>query len=136
MPHIPLHASEKFVGSSKRGIYGDTIQELDWSTGEILRSLKALGLDENTLVIFTSDNGPHNEGGHNHEFFDSNGPLRGQKRDLYEGGIREPFLIRAPGTTTAGSTSDTPVMSIDFYPTILELAGLPVLALRMNVSFV
>jgi arylsulfatase A-like enzyme len=59
MPHIPLHASEKFVGSSKRGIYGDTIQELDWSTGEILRSLKEVGLDRDTLVIFTSDNGPN-----------------------------------------------------------------------------
>ena len=80
MVHIPVHASADFVGKSKLGIYGDAVQELDWSTGEILKSLKDLGLDEKTLVIFTSDNGPHvGQGG-------SAGPLRGAKGSTFEGG--------------------------------------------------
>lgn len=117
MPHIPLHASKKFVGSSKRGIYGDTIQELDWSTGEILRSLKELGLDENTLVIFTSDNGPNTgKGG-------SAGPLKGGKGSTLEGGVRVPFVARWPGTIPAGTESDEPITGTDLLPTLIKLAG-------------
>ena len=117
MPHIPLHASEKFVGSSKRGIYGDTIQELDWSTGEILRSLKELGLDKNTLVIFTSDNGPNTgKGG-------SAGPLKGGKGSTLEGGVRVPFVARWPETTPAGTESDEPITGMDLLPTLTKLAG-------------
>ena len=117
MPHIPLHASEMFVGSSKRGIYGDTIQELDWSTGEILRSLKELGLDKNTLVIFTSDNGPNTgKGG-------SAGPLKGGKGSTLEGGVRVPFVARWPGTIPAGTESDEPITGMDLLPTLTKLAG-------------
>jgi arylsulfatase A-like enzyme len=117
MPHIRLHASEKFVGSSKRGIYGDTIQELDWSTGEILRSLKELGLDKNTLVIFTSDNGPNTSKG------GSAGPLKGGKGSTLEGGVRVPFVARWPETILAGTESDEPITGMDLLPTLTRLAG-------------
>jgi len=117
MPHIPLHASEKFIGSSNRGIYGDTIQELDWSTGEILRSLKELGLDKNTLVIFTSDNGPNTgKGG-------SAGPLKGGKGSTLEGGVRVPFVARWPGKVPAGIESDEAITGMDLLPTLTTLAG-------------
>lgn len=117
MPHIPLHASEKFVGSSKRGIYGDTIQELDWSTGEILLSLKELGLDKNTLVIFTSDNGPNTgKGG-------SAGPLKGGKGSTLEGGVRVPFVAHWPGTIPAGTESDEAITGMDLLPTLTMIAG-------------
>lgn len=117
MPHIPLHASERFVGSSDRGIYGDTIQELDWSTGEILRALKELGLDSNTLVIFTSDNGPNTgKGG-------SAGPLKGGKGSTYEGGVRVPFVARWPGAIPAGIESDEAMTGMDLLPTLTRLAG-------------
>ncbi|QDT62472.1 Arylsulfatase [Stieleria bergensis] len=116
-PHIPLHASEKFIGSSKRGIYGDTIQELDWSTGEILRSLKELGLDNDTLVIFTSDNGPNTgKGG-------SAGPLKGGKGSTLEGGVRVPFVARWPEAIPAGTESDEPITGMDLLPTLTRLAG-------------
>lgn len=117
MPHIPLHASENFVGGSNRGIYGDTIQELDWSTGEILRSLKKLGLEKNTLVIFTSDNGPNTgKGG-------SAGPLKGGKGSTLEGGVRVPFVARWPGTIRAGAESDEAITGMDLLPTLAKLAG-------------
>ncbi|MFN3159185.1 MAG: sulfatase [Rubinisphaera brasiliensis] len=117
MPHIPLHASERFVGSSDRGIYGDTIQELDWSTGEILRALKELGLDSNTLVIFTSDNGPNTGKG------ESAGPLKGGKGSTYEGGVRVPFVARWPGAIPAGIESDEAMTGMDLLPTLTRLAG-------------
>ncbi len=117
MPHIPLHASVKFIGSSKLGIYGDTIQELDWSTGEILRSLKELGLDKNTLVIFTSDNGPNTATG------GSAGPLKGGKGSTLEGGVRVPFVARWPGTIPAGTESDAAITGMDLLPTLSKLAG-------------
>ena len=117
MPHIPLHASEQFVGTSKRGIYGDTIQELDWSTREILRSLKELGLDKNTLVIFTSDNGPNTgKGG-------SAGPLRGGKGSTLEGGVRVPFVARWPGQVPSGIESIEAITGMDLLPTLTKLAG-------------
>ena len=117
MPHIPLHASENFVGSSDRGIYGDTIQELDWSTGEILRCLKELELDENTLVIFTSDNGPNTSTG------GSAGPLKGGKGSTLEGGVRVPFVARWPGRIPAGIESDEAITGMDLLPTLTKLAG-------------
>ncbi|TWU46547.1 sulfatase family protein [Rubripirellula reticaptiva] len=117
MPHIPLHASEKFVGSSRRGIYGDTIQELDWSTGEILRALKEIGLDQNTLVIFTSDNGPNTSTG------GTAGPLKGGKGSTLEGGVRVPFVARWPGKIPAGIETDEAITGMDLLPTLTKLAG-------------
>ena len=99
------------------------IRNIDNDVGKLIAKLKDLGLDEKTLVIFTSDNGPHQEGGHRMDFFDSNGPLRGFKRDLYEGGIRVPMIARWPGTITANATSDHISAFQDMLPTFAELAG-------------
>lgn len=100
------------------------VEHLDNGVGEILTLLKELGIDNNTMVLFTSDNGPHTEGGHDPEFFDSNGPLRGYKRDLYEGGIRMPMLVRWPDKIKAGSVSDHISAFWDVMPTLTELAGI------------
>src|SRR3990172_8164665 len=99
------------------------ISRLDADVGMILDKLKGLGLDEKTVVMFSSDNGPHKEGGNDPEFFDSNGPLRGHKRDLYEGGIRVPFIVRWPGHVPAGTVSDLVGSVADFLPTAAEIAG-------------
>jgi arylsulfatase A-like enzyme len=99
------------------------IRNIDRDVGRLLAQLKELGLDERTLVIFTSDNGPHQEGGHMMPFFDSNGPLRGKKRDLYEGGIRVPMIARWPGKIQPGRTSDHISGFQDVFPTLAELAG-------------
>ena len=120
MPHIPLFASEKFKGTSKRGLYGDVIEELDWSTGEILKAIQSLGLDENTLVIWTSDNGPwlsmKAKGG-------SALPLKGGKFTTWEGGMREPTVMRWPGKIPAGTVCSQVAATIDFLPTFAALAG-------------
>ncbi len=100
------------------------ISRMDKDIGALLSKLKALNIDEQTLVIFTSDNGPHAEGLNNPDFFDSNGPFRGIKRDLYEGGIRVPMIARWPKTIAAGTTSDLPCAFWDMMPTFAELAGL------------
>jgi len=99
------------------------ISRLDRDIGRILAELKQLGLEKTTLVMFTSDNGPHKEGGINPDFFDSNGPLRGTKRDLYEGGIRVPMIARWPGTIEPGSTSDHISAFWDVLPTFADFAG-------------
>tara|TARA_Y100001934_G_scaffold254246_1_gene319950 strand:- start:5446 stop:6774 length:1329 start_codon:yes stop_codon:yes gene_type:complete len=99
------------------------ITHMDSQVGELFKLLKQLKIDRNTLVFFTSDNGPHSEGGHVHEFFDANGPLRGYKRDLYEGGIRVPAIARWPGIVKAGTETDEPLAFWDFLPTACELAG-------------
>lgn len=91
-----------------------------------MSNLKELGLDDNTLVMFTSDNGAHREGGHNPDFWDSNGPLRGIKRDLYEGGIRVPFLVRWPGKISPGTTSEHISAFWDMLPTFCEIAGVEI----------
>jgi len=96
---------------------------LDDDIGELLQLLKTLDIDDNTLVLLTTDNGPHLEGGHDPRFFDSNGPFKGFKRDLYEGGIRVPLLARWPGVIKAGSGSDLPSAHWDMLPTFCELAG-------------
>ena len=102
------------------------ISRMDADIGTLLSKLQELGLDENTLVVFTSDNGPHDEGLSDPEFNDSNGPLRGKKRDLYEGGIRVPMIARWPGTIAAGQTSDLPSAFWDMMPTFAQVAGVPV----------
>lgn len=101
------------------------VSQLDADVGKVLDLLRAKGLAENTLVIFTSDNGPHREGGADPEFFDSNGPYRGIKRDLYEGGIRVPHIAWWPGTVKPG-VSDHASAMWDFLPTACELAGMPI----------
>jgi arylsulfatase A-like enzyme len=97
--------------------------KLDSDVGRMMETLKEQGLDERTLVIFTSDNGPHREGGNDPQFHQSSGPLRGIKRDLYEGGIRVPFIARWPKQITPGSQSDLPIAFWDFMPTACEVAG-------------
>ncbi|MCP4645057.1 MAG: arylsulfatase [bacterium] len=106
--------------------YAAMVTRLDKDVGRTLDLLKELGLDENTIVFFTSDNGPSAESSHSVEFFDSNGPLRGVKRDLYEGGIRVPMIARWPGRVPEGRASDQVWAFWDVLPTLAELAGLPV----------
>lgn len=117
MPHIPLFASEKFKGNSTGGIYGDVMEEVDWSVGAVFAALKRLGLDRETIVFFSSDNGPWYQG--------SPGPLRGRKGWTYDGGVRVPFIARWPRHIRPGRVSDEPLAMIDFFPTALALAGQP-----------
>jgi len=100
------------------------IDYIDRDVGNIMTLLKELGIDDNTMVMFSSDNGPHQEGGHKMPFFDSNGPLRGMKRDLYEGGIRVPLIARWPGRVPAKKVSHHISAFQDMFPTLLELAGI------------
>jgi len=99
---------------------------LDQQVGEVVAKLEELGLDENTIIMFTSDNGPHKEGGADPDFFDSNGLLRGYKRDLYEGGIRVPIIARWTNTIAPGSTTDHISAFWDILPTCADLAAAPV----------
>jgi Arylsulfatase A and related enzymes len=115
MVHIPLGASPEFKGKSGLGLYGDALAEIDWSFGEIMKALDRHGLRDSTLVIFTSDNGPWFEG--------SPGRLRGRKTDTYEGGVREPFLVRLPGKIPAASECEALASLMDVTPTIAKLAG-------------
>lgn len=115
MPHVPLFVSERFAGRSEAGLYGDVIETIDWSVGEVLGALKRLGLDGRTLVIFTSDNGPWWEGGA--------GPYRDRKGSSWEGGMRVPCIARFPGVIPAGTTSNAISMNIDLFPTIAALTG-------------
>lgn len=108
---------------------------LDDAVGTLVAKLKEQGLLEDTLIIFTSDNGPHSEGGFNPELLDSNGPLRGGKRDLYEGGIRVPFIASWPAAIKAGGTTDHPSAFWDFLPTICELTGQPLPDHIQGISF-
>ncbi len=114
-PHIPLGASQKFRGKSPLGIYGDVVEELDWSVGEVLAALKRVGADANTLVIFTSDNGPWYQG--------SAGPLRGRKGSTWEGGQRVPFIARFPRHIPRGRVSHAVAGVMDLHPTIAKLCG-------------
>lgn len=131
MPHKPLWPSKDFEGKSKGGLYGDCIEEIDWNVGRILGHLKKLNLDKNTIVIFTSDNGPYigkpkpratrvgprwNQGG-------SAYPLRGYKLTTHDGGLRVPFIIRYPEKIKAGQTSNALITSLDIMPTLTKLAG-------------
>lgn len=133
MPHIPQYASPAFVGKSKDGIYGDSIEELDWSTGQVLDVLKELGLDEKTLVIVTSDNGANLRGkkpNANDRFpgrsnGGSNGPLRAGKGSTFEGGIRVPCIARWPGKVPAGRDDHAVWSAMDFLPTFAKFANAP-----------
>ena len=103
--------------------FAGMVSRLDWEVGRIIRKLQSLGIDENTIVMFASDNGAMNEGGHLEDDFNSSGPLRGIKRELYEGGIRSPFIVRWPGRIEAGTVSHHVSTFWDFLPTACELAG-------------
>lgn len=120
MPHVPLFVSDKYRGKTQRGLFGDVISEVDWSVGQVLGTLKRLGLDENTLVIFTSDNGPWLSYG-NHA--GSAGPLREGKGTAWEGGVREPCVMRWPGKIKAGAECHELAATIDLLPTLAKLAG-------------
>jgi arylsulfatase A-like enzyme len=115
MPHIPLGVSDELRGKSDGGIYGDVVESLDLSTGRILKTLRDLGIDKNTFVFFTSDNGPWYEG--------SPGPFRDRKASIYEGGIREPAIAWWPGVLDAGRTCDEVACTMDLFTTCLGLAG-------------
>jgi len=114
-PHQPLYASERFLKKSRAGLFGDAVEEIDSSVGEILALLRRKGIEGNTLVFFTSDNGPWYEG--------SAGNLRGRKGQSYEGGFRAPFIARWPGRIPACRVDDTPLINLDIFPTLLHLAG-------------
>ncbi|UYQ94033.1 arylsulfatase [Chitinophaga horti] len=151
IPHAELHVPQSYIqrwlnpdGSSKfgpetpfvaaptasyrsqpqpRAAFAGMISRLDEDVARILAQVKELGLDDNTYIFFTSDNGPHKEGGADPEYFNSNGPLRGIKRDLYEGGIRVPLLVRAPGKVPAGAVRNDIWAFWDILPTFCALSG-------------
>ncbi len=120
MPHVPLFLSDKFRGKSGQGLYGDVIMEIDWSVGQILGAIDDLKLDQNTLVIFTSDNGPWLSYG-NHA--GSAGSLREGKATAFEGGVRVPMVARWPDKIPAGRVCDHFAKSIDIFPTIAAMIG-------------
>ena len=119
-PHTPLFASDRFAGSTHHGLYRDVIAEIDWSVGEILREIKTAGLDERTVVLFASDNGPWlifgDHGG-------SAGPLSGGKKQTLEGGMRVPMIVRWPGHVPPGRVNDTLVTALDLTPTLMAMVG-------------
>ncbi len=133
MPHTYLGASPPFRGKSKNGLYGDAVQELDWSVGQVVATLRELGLDRNTFVFFTSDNGaalrkPNAKADEEKLFhpdgtYGSNTPLRGGKQDTFEGGVRVPGIAWWPGVIKPGQVTHNPAIVLDLFPTALELAG-------------
>jgi arylsulfatase A len=120
MVHVPIFASNTFEGKSGAGLFADVVEEVDWSVGQILAVLQRNKLDENTLVLFTSDNGPWLSYG---EHAGSSGGLREGKGTSWEGGVRVPCLMRWPGHVSAGRTCDEPLMTIDVLPTVAKLIG-------------
>lgn len=114
MPHLPLHASPAFKGKSKLGLYGDVIMELDWSAGEIVKVLKEEGIYDNTIFIFTSDNGPR---------VGSAKPLRGLKAETWEGGQRVPGIVTWPSKIPAGVVNHEVVSTLDLFPTLTKISG-------------
>lgn len=130
MPHLPIHTTERFRGQSNAGLYGDVIETIDWSVGEVLSTLEEQGVADNTIVFFASDNGPWLnlpdrmlQAGNKPWHAGSPGPLRGSKHTSYEGGARVPAMIRWPGHVERGVDSDTLVASPDIYRTLIEVAG-------------
>ncbi len=119
MTHNPLHAGEAFRGKSANGIYGDAVEEIDWSVGQILQSLKETGLDDNTLVIFTSDNGAEPR------FGGSNLPLSGWKGSTWEGGMRVPCIMRWPGVIPGGAVCKEMATTLEILPTIAKMVAYP-----------
>ncbi|MCH8119999.1 MAG: sulfatase [Planctomycetes bacterium] len=120
MAHVPLFVSDKFKGKSEQGLYGDVMMEIDWSVGQILSTLKRLGIDKKTLVIFSSDNGPWLSYG---DHAGSAGPLREGKGTTFDGGQCEPTIMRWPGQIPAGTVCNEPASTMDILPTFAKLAG-------------
>lgn len=118
-----------------RATYAAMVERIDRYVGEILDKVEALGLTENTVILFASDNGPHREGGNDPDFFNSNGEYRGYKRDLYEGGIRTPFIVKWPGTIAAGTVNDHISAFWDVLPTLAEIIGFGDLPKIDGISF-
>jgi arylsulfatase A-like enzyme len=118
--HVPLHPGAEFRGKSANGRYGDWVEEVDWSVGRVLDTLRELKLAERTLVLFTSDNGPWLTQGTNGGVA---GPLHGGKGTTWEGGMREPTIAWWPGTIAAHSACDAPLSEVDVLPTFVKLAG-------------
>ncbi len=130
MPHLPLRTAGRFRGRSRAGLYGDVIEAIDWSVGAILEELEQSGKADETIVIFTSDNGPWLNlpdrmlsGGVEPWHAGSPGPLRGAKHTTYEGGVRVPFIVRWPGTVPAGAVTAEMGATLDVYATLLTAAG-------------
>ncbi|MHB1307621.1 MAG: sulfatase family protein [Limisphaerales bacterium] len=121
MPHVPLYVSRKFAGQSGAGLYGDVMMELDWSVGQVLKALKSAGVEDHTLVLLTSDNGPWISYG-NHA---GQTPFREAKGTTFEGGTRSACLIKFPGRIPAGTRSTRAFCSVDLLPTIAHLTGAP-----------
>jgi len=121
MPHFPVDASSKFKGKSQDGIYGDAVQEIDWSVGQIVKTLKENDLDENTIIIFSSDNGGEGRWGKNKGGL--NWPLSGHKGTVWEGGFRVPFIAKWPSMIPGGKTSDALITAMDLLPTIAQITG-------------
>ena len=120
MPHVPLFVHQERTGKSIRGLYGDVVEEIDWSVGRIVAKLKELGIDGKTMICFTSDNGPWLQYGVDGG---SAGPLRNGKGTHWEGGMRVPGIFRWPGKIPSGQVSSEPVANMDLLPTIAKLAG-------------
>jgi arylsulfatase A-like enzyme len=126
---VPLYVSDKFKGKSGAGLFGDVIEELDWSVGEVMSALKRNGVLDNTFVVFTSDNGPWLSYG---DHAGSAGPLREGKGTCWEGGVRVPCLMQWPGHIRAGATDDRMMMTIDLFPTIAKLVDAPLPAHKID----
>jgi arylsulfatase A-like enzyme len=120
MPHVPLHVSDRFKGKTKRGLYGDVIEEIDWSVGQICAALGRHGIEDRTLVIFSSDNGPWQQYG---DHAGSARPFREAKGTSFEGGVRVPFIACWPGRIPQDSVCQEPAMTIDVLPTLARLTG-------------
>ncbi len=135
-PETPFPGRHYGAQPTPHAAYAGMVSRIDDYAGQVLDGLKALGLDENTVVFFSSDNGVHVEGGSDPAYFQSSGPLRGVKRDLYEGGIRVPLIVRWPGTIRAGSLSSHQGAFWDFMPTATGLAGVQPVQHHDGISFV
>ena len=129
MPHVPIAASEKFKGKSGAGVYGDVMMELDWSVGEVLKTIKEQGLEDNTLIILTSDNGPWRKFGN---WAGSSGGLREGKTTVFEGGQRVPCVMKWKGNIPAGMVNNKLASSIDLLPTFVAICGLQMPANKID----
>ncbi|NQU20315.1 MAG: arylsulfatase [Candidatus Nealsonbacteria bacterium] len=133
VPDYGIYADKPWPSTAKG--QAAMVTRMDADVGRLVALLRELEIERRTLILFTSDNGPHSEGGHKHEYFDSNGPLRGFKRDLYEGGIRVPTIAWWPGKVAAGSTSSEPLAFYDFLATACDVAGIDPPQQTDGVSF-